>query len=452
MEKIYDLRDTHYYYNNDIKSSELKKIRLPSTSHNDKKENTTFHFEITDTNDPISLSESYLETKWKILKSNGDSINDDNVTAVCSMKGVKLQIGKQIIESVGDYHSYILQVKRLKDYTRDYSTSEATNIGFYPDTSDSADRNKTLLQDDGTITATTPITDVVNKLKIVKNENYNKGFKKRWELSKNSNTVTTWTPLKELFDFVAEYKKAISGFIIRLEFQRDDSRNMIYTDAANPDYKVEIEDIALWVRYVDFKNGAEILYNELKLSNTDIEINWNQYEINRSSPINKYKSGSDSISATSDEVLRLFVIPQYFDRNENPKKNNMIFDNLDMIECWLMINRSPLPAERYTMDFGKKEYNRLYESFLESGLNNLNTETGCMVNYSDFGKLYPVIHFDLSNHVNYTTLENLRIEFNWKLEKETTKEYVFYYILEVRKKCILNMNKKEITMIKTLGE
>lgn len=40
-----------------------------------------------------------------------------------------------------------------------------------------------------------------------------------------------------------------------------------------------------------------------------------------------------------DEVKRLFNIPQYLERTDIFKKNNMKFDHLDMIDCGFTANR-----------------------------------------------------------------------------------------------------------------
>ncbi|GFS49842.1 uncharacterized protein TNCV_4344831 [Trichonephila clavipes] len=71
----------------------------------------------------------------------------------------------------------------------------------------------------------------------------------------------------------------------------------------------------------------------------------------------EWRCGSYTIKATSDEVLSLYVIPQYTDRYENAKENNMLFDNLDMTECYLMINNIKVPTVSYMMDFEKEDYN-----------------------------------------------------------------------------------------------
>jgi len=447
MENIYDLTATDYYYNNDIEKYEFLEIR--ERGNKNSSENATYHFYIEDTDALIFYSGGYLLQKLKIVKKNNHSIADENVTLVNGgglIKSKKLKIGNTEIESNTEYSSLMDQALRLINFTPDYSTSEATNMLFYVDKSDTAD--KQILKYDGTLQDTTKITDFYKNFQI--NKNYNEGFAERWLLTKDSNTVFIWTPLKHIFNFLNEYKKVISGFKVYFDFQRNNNEDMLYTDVQNPNYKVEVEDFTLWLPYVEFKNNAAIKYKE-SLMSAKPEINWNQYRIIRSNIQLKYISGASSIPATTDEVLALYVIPQYFDRTENYSKNNMVFDNLDMTECWLTVNGQTVPQVHYMMDFTNKDYNRIYNALLEAGLNNLNSETGCMVNYLNFGKLYPIICFNLSYHKNYTSLNNLHIEFNWKLRNNTQKDYVFYFILKERKRCLIDMEKKDIIMLKTLS-
>ncbi|GFU15683.1 ULP_PROTEASE domain-containing protein [Trichonephila clavipes] len=74
-------------------------------------------------------------------------------------------------------------INGLVNFTNDYASSEATNMFFYKDTSDAADRN--FLKFEGTHTDAEKMITLINKIKL--NENYNEGFADRWELTKNSN-------------------------------------------------------------------------------------------------------------------------------------------------------------------------------------------------------------------------------------------------------------------------
>lgn len=447
MNKIFELDNTDYFYDDDIESLEYREVRHENSDSS--AENATYHFFIQDTNANILYSNGYLQQKLKIVNSDGSAITDDNVALVNGgglINADRFTLGNTELESNINYSALLQQVLGLIHFTPDYSTSEASNMLFHVDTADSADKKP--LKYDGTLLDTTKVTEFFQKLDI--NDNFNRGFTERCKFTQNSQVVTLWVPLKYLFDFFREYKKALTGFQVKFEFQRNHSQNMVYTSEQNKNYKVIVQELSMWLPYVRFKNSAAAKFNELRLSDKTIELNWNQHSIVKSNIFNNISSGSYSIKATSDEVLSLYVVPQFTERYENERHNNMIFDNLDMTECWLMINNIKVPTVSYMMDFTNKDYNRLYTALLESGLNNITSETGCMVNYSNFGTLYPIICFNLAHHQNYTDTDNLVIEFNWRLRNNTNKNYVFYFILQERKRCHMNMKNKDITMIKTL--
>ena len=446
MNRIFELDNVDYYYDDNIESLEYREVRRENSGNS--MENATYNFFIQDTNANILYSNGFLQQKLKIVNSDGSAIAKDNVALVNGgglINANRFMLGNTEIESSINYSALMRHVLGLIHFTPDYSTSEATNMFFYIDTSDAADRKP--FKYDGTLVDATKITEFYEKLGV--NKRYNRGFVDRCKLTQNSNIVTIWLPLKYVFDFFREYKKVITGLQVQFEFQRNRSENMLYTNE-NRDYKVVVEDLTLWLPYVKFKNMADVKFNELRLSDKEIEINWNQHSIVKSNIFSKNSSGSYSLQATSDEVLSLYVIPQYTDKNENAKHNNMLFDHLDMSECWLMINNVKVPIVSYMMEFDKCDYNRLYTAFLESGLNTITPETGCMVSYTNFGKLYPIICFNLAHHQNYSDTSNLNIEFNWRLRNNTTKDYVFYFILKERKKCHLNIKSQNVSIIKTL--
>ncbi|KFM68517.1 hypothetical protein X975_01594, partial [Stegodyphus mimosarum] len=135
-------------------------------------------------------------------------INDDNVTVNCALglfTGKKLTIGGQVVKHTSDYFPIVQQVIRLGDYT----TTELTCFVFF-DTSDNANRVKYIIKDDGSITAQTTITEITNKLKVEENENYNKDLDKRWKMTKDSQSITIWLPLYQIFDFLKYFRKAIT--------------------------------------------------------------------------------------------------------------------------------------------------------------------------------------------------------------------------------------------------
>lgn len=425
-----------------LESFEYREI-LESRNTTSQDEHATYHFHVADTNARILYSGGYLQQQLKIVKANNDPVGGENVTLVNGgglLRTSTLTIGTTKMDADIDYSSLLMQVMALINFTPDYATSEPTMFFFLPDDADSADRNPFTLQ-------TAAGQNVITGVK--QNDKYNRGFGKRWAMTKDSQSVHIWIPLKYIFGFLNDFKKVLTGFEVKMDFHRNPSVDMLFTNVANPDYKVVVEKISLWLPYVKFSPSINKRFDEFLHSSRPIDVVWRQPRIVKSN-ILENASGSCSIPATSDEVLSLYVVPQYDERNESFTHNNMIFDHLDMTECWLMVNNVRLPVVNYTMDFGKKDYSRLYAALLQAGQNNHSDETGCLISYETFGKLYPIICFDLSAHESYTELSNLMIEFHWRLQKAPGKKYVFYFVLVERKLCQISMADKRITSLKTL--
>ncbi|GBN31784.1 hypothetical protein AVEN_61648-1 [Araneus ventricosus] len=142
-----------------------------------------------------------------------------------------------------------------------------------------------------------------------------------------------------------------------MEFQRNRSKNMLITDELNPDFRVEVENISLFLPNVQFRNDARIRFEELKTLNSYIDIYWDHFRIDVTNTQLKVSNGSCPIPTESDEVSAVYIIRQYFDRAEDYKKNNLIFDNLDIIEYWITVNGQDYPEKHYKVDFPKKDYN-----------------------------------------------------------------------------------------------
>ena len=134
---------------------------------------------------------------------------------------------------------------------------------------------------------------------------------------------------------------------------------MLYTDGNNK-YEVEF-DFSVMLEQIQLKNSARILHAEVFLSNEPTNIKCNHYEIYWTNKIEKDEFGAYQIISSSYEVLTLIVIPQYLDRTNNFKKNNMISGSLDIIECLYSVNVLQEPSEHYTMSYSDGDWNRPFE-------------------------------------------------------------------------------------------
>ncbi|GBN00753.1 hypothetical protein AVEN_208741-1 [Araneus ventricosus] len=215
-----------------------------------------------------------------------------------------------------------------------------------------------------------------------------------------------------------------------MEFQRNNSKNMLITDEVNPDFRVEVENISLFLPYVQFRNDARIRFEELKTLNSYIDIYWDHFRIDVTNTQLKVSNGLCPIPTESDEVSAVYIVPQYFDRADDYEKNNLIFDNLNIIEYWITVNGQDYPEKHYKVDFAKKDYNHPYTAVLKAGENGFTSETEGMISYEGFGELYPILCIDLSAHKNLAFLDKRTLYFNWKLRNNTQKDYRFYVILK----------------------
>jgi hypothetical protein len=68
----------------------------------------------------------------------------------------------------------------------------------------------------------------------------------------------------------------------------------------------------------------------------------------------------------------------------------MIFDK---------VGNKKVPDEAYSCDFSpiKLGYSRIYTSFLSAGYKNIDVDTGTVISYNNFAKLFPIFHFDLTS-------------------------------------------------------
>ncbi|GBN18456.1 hypothetical protein AVEN_78480-1 [Araneus ventricosus] len=141
MNKIFELDNTDYYHDDDIESFEYREVRHENSDNS--MENATYHFFIQDTNANTLYSNGYLQQKLKIVFEIHTAKADDNV-ALMNRGGLinanRFTLGNTEIESNINFSALMRQVLGLMHFTPDYSSSEATNMLLYIDTSDTADR------------------------------------------------------------------------------------------------------------------------------------------------------------------------------------------------------------------------------------------------------------------------------------------------------------------------
>ncbi|GFQ65879.1 uncharacterized protein TNCT_136771 [Trichonephila clavata] len=180
-------------------------------------------------------------------------------------------------------------------------------------------------------------------------------------------------------------------------------------------------------------------------------IEWAAPRLRESNALNDI-NGTVHVKTTTDEIISIYVIPQYLDRENTADKNNMVFDHLGLTRCYIRANDTMFPMLDYGVSFKEGEVDdvRYYSDFLSAVGNTNNTESGCLVSYKEYRKRYPIIYFDVSNHPPYINAKNLNIEFTWNLRNNPGKPYKFYFILNEKRKGKMNMYNRKFESLPKL--
>ncbi len=72
---------------------------------------------------------------------------------------------------------------------------------------------------------------------------------------------------------------------------------------------------------------------------------------------------------------------------------------MNLLKIQVKVENKKVPDEAYACDFTPigLDYSRIYASFLGVGYKNIDVDTGTVISYNDFAKLFPIFHFDLTS-------------------------------------------------------
>ncbi|GIY03565.1 uncharacterized protein CDAR_554241 [Caerostris darwini] len=406
------------YDENHIENVYYKEHMVDGNVVDPDKSQQMYTFTISDTNDAILYSDGYICIDVKILDNVEDSVTLVNTGNVFT-RGT-LQIGGHIIEEISK-PSLVHFIHSLGNFTKDYESSEATNMFIFKDTADSSDREPFTFV--GNLDEKMP--SLIKKIK--KNEKYNKGFDQRCNLTKGSKLTKIVIPLYLWFGFFNDFRKLMTGIEVKFEFMRNELvNNMLYTNVNNKVYKVSIPNITLWLPHVRLNPEVSVKYLAFLESNKDLEIEWVTPILRESDSLGD-SSGTIPVKLLADDIVSILVIPQCVERENNENQNNMVFDNLDLTSCSITVNDIRYPKDGYKLSFKEGEINCSlpYLKFLKIFGNVRNTESGCLIALDECINLYPIIPFDTSNHPPFINVKNLNIEFSWNLRNTPAKKYRF---------------------------
>jgi hypothetical protein len=105
--------------------------------------------------------------------------------------------------------------------------------------------------------------------------------------------------------------------------------------------------------------------------------------------------------------------------------------NLSKIQ--VNVGNKKVSEEAYACDYSplSLDYSRIYTSFLSAGYKTIDVDTGTVISYNDFAKLFPIFHFDLTSQET-SIFENSKtpeITVNYTLEGRPGNYHVFCIVV-----------------------
>jgi hypothetical protein len=133
--------------------------------------------------------------------------------------------------------------------------------------------------------------------------------------------------------------------------------------------------------------------------------------------------------------------------------NKMIFDTLNLRTLEIRVNGHIFPQETLILKQGETqepEYMRAYLMLLESQNKMLADDTGMLISYEEFNKIYNLFVFDLTKMERrvYESISASEIEIRWTLDGNAEDAYYCFTIIESDKRATLqgSNNKMLITL------
>ena len=396
-----------------------------------------FEFISKDTGSWVLPSKAYIHLRCKI-----PNITNENVSLVNNgyniFSSAEYEIEKAQIEKV-DYLGISTTVQNLVDFSYDYSKNTATNMFWFPDTSEKA--NKVRFNYSGIET----VLDTNTKLKkyaeqIKSNTDFNMGHNERSILTQSAKQVSLFLPLSRVFGFCKQDRVFI-GMQHTFRFVLNDINNMLFTDS-NTNFTVEINHISIFMPYAIPSIPVQVGLEKILAKDLNVEIQWNA-AITYRSDLRDDKDFNWRITTTQYNPVRAFIIFQESNKENNQKYNNMIFDHMNVRNISITLNdRLKFPVEDYECDFNTNtlDYARIYQSFLSAGYKNIDCDSGTIVSYQDFMRLYPIFHIDLSRKPEnlFENRSTCDINLKVKLDKIPSEKYYAYCVLISEKTAIMN--------------
>jgi hypothetical protein len=308
-------------------------------------------------------------------------------------------------------------------------------------------------------------------LQIYDNPNFNNGFLKRWKLCRNqggqfAKEVELIIPLSYLFDFYDSCRFPFRGTKHEITLYKDaNSNNYIHKGAGgengtnNQPHMFNLKKMSLFVpRLKPSLTRMSELDAKLASGATQL-LAWKDSDYYQSPQIAQTTTTYNwRVTAMQSRPSMIYVFYQKASRTDGDQAwNKMIYDTLNLRTLEIRVNGHIFPQETLILKQGlsnanapEPDYMRAYLMLLESQNKMLVDDTGMLISYEEFNKIYNLFVFDLTKMERrvYESISASEIEIRWTLDANAPDNYYCFTIIESDKRATLqgSNNKMLITL------
>ena len=342
-------------------------------------------------------SESFLLIEGHLTKADGtayanvDNISLTNNAMMYLFRDIRYELSGQEIEKI-NYVGQATTMLGLLKYPDDFSKSKGLNQLWYKDTTTQAN-------------------------------NQNMGWNiRRQYVVHNSDPKGTFgfrIPFKHIIGFCDDYDKVLYRFKHGLILRRNNDHDAIFRANGVDPGKITLSKISWFMPDVIPADKAKLELNKIIKRKETLFVGYRMIQSDKTI-IPQSTSFSWKLSVkSSPEVPRFIIVGFQTDKSNDQEQNPSIFDNLNIRNIHVMLNKDRYPALDYNLSFPVQQFSRAYGDAAEfrSKFFNMN-ELISNPNFtpSEYKTLYPLFLFDVSKQsekLKYSTSDiQIKMEFN----------------------------------------
>jgi hypothetical protein len=358
----------------------------------------------------IDIANTQLAVKAKITRANGDNIDGtDHVSAVnltlhSLFSELDFKVNDTLISSSNNMYAYRAYLETLLSFGQDAKNSQLTGALYYKDSS-------------GHMESADPTAEE------------NDGLRKRYALFRDGATVDMLGKLHTDVCFQERFLPSDVGLRIRLVRQKD--AFCLMSDAAQPQYKLQIVDAKIYVRKVKLSSSVFVAHAKA------VEQSNMKYPLHRvicksfTIPRGNLDFSHENLFSGHLPTRIVLGLVENSAYNGSFDRNPFNFKHFDLAQLKIFVDGQQMNLRPLDLDFEHHNYVQGYMSLYE-GTGKFGRDEGLDITRYDFANGYALYAFDLTpdlaenDHIQLQREGTIRLDLRFRSQLAQTINCVVY--------------------------